>query len=191
LAHKLELHQKVAIWALAQTGKKIGRGECWDFAEAALKQAGAQSSVDLGPVADDTDYVWGDPVALKDVIAGDFLQFRDFVVTTRTVTEMTFKDGSGDIETKEVTLERPHHTAIVAAVLGAGAFQIFEQNVQPQGKVVQRQRLQTSNTLPISTRSHKAVKDASGKFVQAEVVSTVSVSVAGQVWAYRAKPRGP
>jgi hypothetical protein len=140
----LELPQKIATWALAQTGKKIGRGECWDFAEAALKRD------------------------------GNDLQGRE-----------------RRRRNQEVTLERPHHTAIVAAVLGAGAFQIYEQNVQPHGKVVQRQRLQTSNTLPVSTRSHKTVKDASGKFVQAEVISTVSVSVAGQVWAYRAKPRGP
>jgi hypothetical protein len=103
-------------------------------AEAALKHAGAQSSVELGPVEADTDYVWGDPVALKDVIAGDILQFRDFVVVTRTVAETTFRDGSGDTETVELAVERRHHTAIVGAVLGMGAFQILNRMCSRRGK---------------------------------------------------------
>lgn len=170
-------------------GKQIGRGECWDFAEAALKQAGAKTSADFGPVGEDTDYVWGEPIALKDVIAGDILQFRDFVVTTSTATERTFKDDSGDIETKEVTVERPHHTAIVGSVRGAGAFQIFEQNVEPKGKVVQRHLLHTSDVPPVSTTTYKMVTGSS-KLVQVKVVTTVSISVTGKIWAYRAKPRG-
>ena len=45
-----------------QDDHKVGRGECWDLGEAALKQAGASTSNDFGPVGADTDYVWGDPI---------------------------------------------------------------------------------------------------------------------------------
>ena len=72
-------NQQVVNWARAQNGKQVRKGECWDLADAALRQAGAKSSADLGPMDEDADYVWGDAVSdLKDVQAGDILQFRDF-----------------------------------------------------------------------------------------------------------------
>ena len=58
----LTINQKIVLWAKGKLGKKVGRGECWDLAEQALKQAGAQTSNDLGPVGDDTDYIWGEKV---------------------------------------------------------------------------------------------------------------------------------
>src|SRR5205823_13882876 len=64
-------NQKVVIWAQGQLGKKIGKGECWDLAEQALKQAGAQTSNHLGPVEQDSDYIWGDSIDIKDVIPGE------------------------------------------------------------------------------------------------------------------------
>ena len=76
--------QKVVNWARAQLGKQVRTGECWDLADSALKQAGAKSSGDLGPMDADADYVWGDEVTdLKDVQPGDILQFRDFTIRRR------------------------------------------------------------------------------------------------------------
>ena len=89
------INQKVVNWARAQSGKQVGKGECWDLADRALRQAGAQSSADLGPMDDDADYVWGDEISdLKDVQPGDILQFRDFAVTTTVETETRYADGS-------------------------------------------------------------------------------------------------
>jgi hypothetical protein len=51
----LTTNQKVVVWARGKLGHKIGRGECWDLGEAALKQAGASTSSDLGPLGADTD----------------------------------------------------------------------------------------------------------------------------------------
>src|SRR3712207_6939702 len=51
--------------------------------EAALKNAGAQTSRDLGEVGEDTDYVWGDPIDLKDLQPGDILQLRNHLIKTR------------------------------------------------------------------------------------------------------------
>jgi hypothetical protein len=67
----LTTNQKVVVWARGKLGHKIGRGECWDLGEAALKQAGASTSSDLGPLGADTDYVWGDPIDLSKVEPGD------------------------------------------------------------------------------------------------------------------------
>jgi len=49
----MTLNQKVVVWAQRQLGKKVGAGECWDLGESALKQAGAQTSNDLGPLSTD------------------------------------------------------------------------------------------------------------------------------------------
>jgi hypothetical protein len=106
LQQPLTTNQRVVVWVQGHLGKTVGRGECWDLGEQALKQAGAQTSNDLGPVGDDEDYVWGDQIDLKDIIAGDILQFRDHVVKTTTEAEYTFADGTDVDDTKEVTAER-------------------------------------------------------------------------------------
>jgi hypothetical protein len=78
--------------ARCKLGQKIGRGECWDLGEQALKQAGAHTSNDLGPIGDDTDYIWGEPISdVKDIEIGDLLQLRDHVVITTTETKYTFQ----------------------------------------------------------------------------------------------------
>ena len=182
------INQKVYIWARGQKGKQVGRGECWDLAESALKKAKAMQSGDLGPVGSDDDYVWGDEVALKDVIAGDILQFRDFEVTITTDTVATFADESETTDSEEAQ-ERPHHTAIVDAVLGGGRFQILEQNVKPLGKRVQRQLLYTQDVDPAETTVRKTLKAPSGGYLAATVVKTVTVTVSGTIWAYRPKAR--
>jgi len=74
------LNQKVLIWARGKKGRKIGRGECWDLADQALRHAGASSSTTTG---DDDNYEWGDVVEIKDLIPGDILQLRDWVVLTK------------------------------------------------------------------------------------------------------------
>lgn len=107
------LNQTVVIWASGQIGKTVDRGECWDLANRALLRAHAKSSNDLGPSGKDADYVWGDPILLKDVEAGDILQMRDFDVKVTTKTTTIFSDGTvmtGSAWTRD---ERSHHTAIV------------------------------------------------------------------------------
>jgi len=96
----MTLNQKVVVWAQGHLGKKVGAGECWDLGESALKQAGAQTSNVLGPVGDDTDYIWGDQIDMKDVQPGDIIQFRDHEATTTTETEYTFSDGTSIDDTK-------------------------------------------------------------------------------------------
>lgn len=185
------LNQKVVIWAQGQLGKKVGRGLCWDLGEQALKQAGAQTSNDLGPVKDDTDYIWGEPIEIKDIEPGDILQIRDHVVTTATKTESIFPDKLRLTETEEATAQRGHHTAIVNGMLdGNGAVKTLEQHVKPKGDVVQNLYLYTRDVPPVETktfekRSHPKTK----KLEMAAVTKMVTITVTGTIWAYRPKPK--
>jgi hypothetical protein len=180
-------NQKVVIWARGRQGHKVGSGECWDLADAALRKAGAKSSDDLGPSGKDVDYVWGDPVQLKDALPGDILQFRDFTITTETVTEAEFIDGSATTRTRTETKNRGHHTAIVDQVQGPATFQILEQHVKPLGPVVQRHVIQTVSGETTKTTNQQA-RTLRGKLQSAKVIQTVRIKVSGTVTAYRPKP---
>jgi hypothetical protein len=171
-------------------GKKIGKGECWDLAEQALKNAGAKTSNDLGPVEDDTDYIWGQEIAdVKDVEPGYILQIRDHVVAITTVTEYTFSDGSGGIDTvpSPMSLTRPHHTAIADGKLDAdGAIKTLEQNVDPAGKVLQNKKIYTRDIPPVTTKSYVTKFNPNTKKMEkAEVTTTVTVKVTGKIWVYK------
>jgi hypothetical protein len=181
---KKTLNQKVVIWARGKTGQQVGkRGECWDLADQALRHSGAQSSTTTGK---DDDYVWGDPVDLKDVQPGDILQFRDHDVTTVTETKTEFTDGEWRQKKDTKEQKRGHHTAIVDAVNGK-KLTVLEQHVRPGGKKVQR------HELPIETKDsktevkHVRVKDSSGKMREAKVTVTVTVTISGAIQAYRPK----
>jgi len=173
------INQKVVNWARAQSGKQVGKGECWDLADRALRQAGVQSSADLGPRDDEADYVWGDEISdLKDVQPGDILQFRDFAVTTTVETETRYADGSSETSTTEETFTRPHHTAVVSEVKSGGLLKVLEQNVAPAGKKVQLHNLNTKDVAPASKETQKQ---------KAKVIVTTTIAVSGTIWAYRPK----
>jgi hypothetical protein len=178
------LNQKVAHWSAGKVGQQLGRGECWDLANQALKAAGASSSTTTG--ADD-DYVWGTAVTLNQVLPGDILQFRDYSVKTTTTTRSTFDDDSWLEETKTDTEEREHHTAVVSRALSPFALEILEQNAPPTGRRVQRHVLATAGGTSTSTE-RKTVKDSSGKLRPAKVQTTVVVEVSGKLWVYRPTP---
>ena len=182
-----ELNQKVFKWARSKLGQKIGIGECWDLAQGALKHAGAKAST---PSGRDEDYVWGAPVRVQMVVPGDILQFRNHLVTKTVHTDITFDDGSGSEDTTIDPLGRPHHTAIVAENKGAFGLVIFEQNIRPGGRKVQRNTLLLAGSAPSAETQFRNVKDANGKMRRAKVVVTTAVTVTGEVWAYRpvAKP---
>lgn len=179
----LTINQRVINWARGRMGQQVGRGECWDLADQALRNAGAHSSntTDAG-----ADYVWGAAVRVTDATPGDVLQFRDFSVFTTTTVSTKFADGAEEIETTEETLERPHHTALVDSNPGNGWISILEQNVPPNGRRVQRLRLATRSMNIPPTSVHKTVKRSdTNKMAPATITTTVSIEVSGTLWAYR------
>jgi hypothetical protein len=179
------LNHKVYTWAHSQVGQHL-KGECWDFANLALKHAGAESNAGGG---DAVNYEWGEPVGLHQVIAGDILQFRDHVVTEVTTTDITFDDGSGGVRTHRLPHHRPHHTAIVAAYKPPNSIVVFELHVKPDLHRVKENTVALANSLPVVETTFRNEKDKNGKMQRAKVITTKWVEVSGQIWAYRPKPK--
>jgi len=183
----LTINQKVISWVHGQLGKQVGRGECWDLADQALRKAGAHSS---NTTDADADYEWGEAIKLADAGPGDVLQFRNYSVTTTTTTTKKFTDGTEDTETEEETVERPHHTALVDTNPGNGWINIVEQNAPPKGKRVQKFKMAT-RTMDIPAKTvHKSIKNpVTKKIAPATITTEVSIVVSGTVSAYR--PEAP
>ena len=98
-----ELQREVVNFAADNIGKKIGRGECWDLADQALRAAGAEPP---------RGYTFGTRVPLNEIQPGDILQF-----TTARFDEPGYWTIMGE----------PNHTAVVHAVGDTRAF-ILQQN---------------------------------------------------------------
>jgi len=181
------LSQKVVTWAQGQVGKNVGAGECWDLANSALKQAGAQTSNDLGPTGPDDDYVWGDVVAdPKDALPGDVVQYRDWEMTTTTRTEVTFKDDAGWFEEPFKTIGHAHHTAIVVANPGNGALTVLEQNHLGNHERVRQSGIRWKDAATRTTTTRQMMKRRdNGKTELATVTVTVDVTVSGTLTVYR------
>ena len=43
------MSQKVVAWAHSKLRQRVGRGECWDLADQALRASGARTSKTTGP----------------------------------------------------------------------------------------------------------------------------------------------
>jgi hypothetical protein len=187
----LAIGQKVVTFARGKLGQKVlPRGECFDLADAALTGAGAKSAKDFGTITTTADYVWGDEIDLKDAGPGDILQFRDFVIEiTTTVITITKKPGYSDgmrRETSTITIERPHHTAIVESNDGDGKLTILEQNFKLVKKVKR-------NVIPWKAGTMgptKKVTPARGGG-STEVTTTIATTVEGTLWVYRPKVKAP
>jgi len=175
------VNRKIVSWAHGKLGQQVGRGECWDLVDNALRAAAARSSTTTGH---DDDYVWGTSIPLQQVVPGDVLQFRNFLVTTKTEKVVRFPDGTGYRDLDETVARRPHHSAIVNHVVGAGAFRVYEQHVKPLGDRVQNHTVSTRNVGSVRTMTHEIVRSDSGKMLTATVETTTTITVSGNVWAY-------
>jgi hypothetical protein len=166
------LGQQVVDFARQQVGQQVGDGECFALADQALRNAGAGSAADFGPVRAQTDYHWSSQsVSAADARPGDIIQFRNFTVVSRT----TAPDGSFD-ETTE-SRGAPNHTAVVVSNDGNGNLTILEQNVEMGGTTGQATRTVRQNTIPTGTSTRP------------NGTSTVTTRVTGQMVVYRPGPR--
>ena len=98
-----EIQREVVNFAADNIGKTIGRGECWDLADQALRAAGAEPP---------KGYSFGDRIPLNEIQPGDILQF-----TSARFDEPGYWTIMGT----------PNHTAVVHAVGDTRAF-ILQQN---------------------------------------------------------------
>jgi hypothetical protein len=107
----LKINKKIINYVKKTIGKKVGRGECWDIAQAALDDLHAnwKRVTDFGKKID-----W----KKEKVLPGDIIQFRNVKIVTKT------KKG-----TRIETIGQPDHTAIVYSVKKKGVYEIAHQNI--------------------------------------------------------------
>ena len=164
------LGQQVLDFARQQIGQQVGDGECFALADQGLRNAGAGTAQDFGPVGADSDYRWSSQtVNPTNAQPGDIIQFRNFTIDTRT----DRSDASWETRNEA----RPHHTAVVVSNDGAGNLTILEQNVQIGGSSGQRQRTVRQNQIPTASGTRR------------EGTSTITVQVRGTMVVYRPVPR--
>jgi CHAP domain len=148
---------QIVGFARRQQGSRVGRGECFDLADQALRGAKAKSAADYGKISRNADYTWGTVVTLSDLQPGDVIQFRNYLYKSTVVTK-TDKETTTD----EVDVDRPHHTAIVESVGDNGAVTVLEQNA-PDGSPVTRTVLYFKDSTTTSGKKTTTIK-VQGKF---------------------------
>jgi hypothetical protein len=119
------VNRHVLAFVDAHLGKRVGRGQCWDLAAAALEAAHANW---------DGQYRFGTPVdpATEDVMPGDIIQFEGI--------ETEYVSPNGRFNQR-----MPHHTAIVHAVHGKGRYTLAHQNFGRAGRKVSLTELETDH----------------------------------------------
>jgi hypothetical protein len=148
---------QIVSYARRQQGERVGKGQCFDLADTALRGAKAKSAADYGKISPNADYTWGTPVTLAGLQPGDVIQFRNYAYESTVVTK-TDKATTTD----EVAQDRPHHTAIVESVGENGAVTVLEQNA-PDGSPVTRTVLYFKDSTTTSGKRTTTIK-VKGKF---------------------------
>ena len=148
---------QIVSYARRQQGSRVGKGQCFDLADTALRGARAKSAADYGKISPNADYTWGTPVTLAGLQPGDVIQFRNYTYESTVVTK-TDKATTTD----EVAQDRPHHTAIVESVGEDGAVTVLEQNA-PDGSPVTRTVLYFKDSTTTSGKRTTTIK-VKGKF---------------------------
>jgi len=148
---------QIVGYARRQQGSRVGKGECFDLADTALRGAKAKSAADYGKISREADYVWGTPVTLAGLQPGDVIQFRNYSFD-KTVVTKTDKET----RTEELGQDRPHHTAIVESVGDEGAVTVLEQNA-PDGSPVTRTVLYFKDSTSTGDKRTTTIK-VHGKF---------------------------
>jgi len=116
-----DINKKIIKFVDTVIGETVGRGECWDLADQALTDAGAQ----FDKSSRKTIYIFGKQYKPNDeaVLPGDFIQFEDVTVS--------YKNGN-----MTFTENYKHHTAIVYKVYHDDSMQIAHQNTSFGGRKV-------------------------------------------------------
>jgi len=111
-----DMNSEIVKFVNAQVGKSVGKGECWDLANAALTHVKANW---------DHEYKYGKKIdPNRDVVfMGDMIQFENVEIEYE-------KDGTIYTETMS------HHTAVIVAVKAKGEYEIAHQNNGFSGRTV-------------------------------------------------------
>lgn len=119
-----EVNRQVLAFVDAHMGKRVGRGQCWDLAAAALQAAHAHW---------DGQYQFGTPLGPgAEVLPGDIIQFEGVVTEDPSPHGRFYQSMS-------------HHTAIVHAVHANGRYTLVHQNFGRAGRKVSLTELETEH----------------------------------------------
>jgi len=116
-----EVNQKIVSYVNTVIGQKVGRGECWDLADAALMESNAV----FDKSSRKTIYEFGKEYNPKkaSILPGDIIQFENVTVK--------YEKGNGIY-----TENYGHHTAIVNRVINKDEIELAHQNTSFSGKKV-------------------------------------------------------
>jgi len=191
-----ELNMGVRAAAGHLVGQKVvGTGECYDLADAVLRDAGAKSAPDFGKVTKsrDQDYKWGTKIDLKDAKHGDILQFRNHQVVVSVVkkTTKTYPDGHSatTIDKNSTPYKRGQHTSIVLSNDGSGQMSVAEQHVIDHDTDKLSSTVRKNNLYPQDVPATTPTKTRMDGDVKIKEEITTTITVTGQVWAYRPQPK--
>ncbi|MCD6019100.1 MAG: hypothetical protein K0S53_2221 [Bacteroidetes bacterium] len=111
-----EINRQIVAYAKTKIKKKVGRGECWDFAAEALQTANAKW---------DMNYKFGKEIDYKkeQVFPGDIIQLEGVILNY-------------EINGMKYTEKMMHHTAIIYEVNAQNSFMIAHQNNGFSGRKV-------------------------------------------------------
>jgi len=125
-----KLNKKIIKYVDTVIGQKVGRGECWDLAAAALDYAGAY----LDRSSQKSIYIFGKKLnPEKDQIyPGDILQIENL--------KIEYTEGNV-IYTENMS----HHTAIIYQIIAKDHFKIAHQNTNFSGRKVGISELDMKN----------------------------------------------
>ncbi len=140
----------IVSYLRGQMGNTIGRGECWDAADTAIRSVAASR-----PNASQL-YVWGTVVLPSALQPGDVLQFSNFVSSVTV-------DSANAVDTTEITLGTPRHTAVVSSINIDGSVNLLHQNFE----------------------GDRYVTTLSSLYLRAGTQGSTTVAVSGTVTCYR------
>jgi len=122
-----ELNKQLLCYVKTTINTRVGRGECWDLAAAALNRIHARW---------DNKFTFGKEVDPKKecVFAGDIMQFEG--VTVRYEKDGYFYEDIMD-----------HHTAIIYSIANDGEYIMAEQNTSQAGRKVALHPLKLKNVI--------------------------------------------
>jgi hypothetical protein len=114
-------NQRIIKYINEVIGDRVGRGECWDLADEALKRSHAK----FDKSSEKSLYIFGREYnpGKENIIPGDIIQFKNVVVK--------YRKGNA-IMTETMS----HHTAIVYEVLNERKIMLAHQNTSRMGKKV-------------------------------------------------------
>jgi len=192
------INAKILSFSKRKLRKRVGDGDCWDFAYNALKHAGGKLPKRLGPTSPVT-YIWSsDTKSYADAIPGDILQFKEYIIRIDALgNRETFPDGSWKqypSNYREITLGAPWHTQILKKKESDGQITIYEQNWQnSKGKTIKKVREHTffiePGTYKINRKRFKEIFKVNCPDPKATNINITVSIIGGTLKIYRPEPK--